>query len=286
MARTASVALVAAVAAMGCDRRPQAVLVCHNANCAHATDPFRDATLAALDDSLALTYLDRPAFDGIELDTVWDAGSGRCRFAHDFEHATDATGAEAADRVAAYLAGAGAGDGVSWSGDRFFVKIELKDTVSATGAPHSSADLAAHYACALDMYGRIATAAVAGGHELEIGFESQADLVRGLVAHPGWPGKEPQAGVHVRLISNARYGGIRPDDLTALRGNLADGIDILSFHASRIPDGEQQSYLALDVTVMLWMLDAALETFYAMEAYQPAYVVTNEAILFRRWMEE
>ena len=60
------------------------------------------------------------------------------------------------------------------------------------------------------MYTRIVTAAVANNRELVIAFESTAVLVRGLTSHPSWPGKEPQDGVHVRLIANVETKGLRP----------------------------------------------------------------------------
>jgi hypothetical protein len=61
---------------------------------------------------------------------------------------------------------------------------------------------------------------------------------------------------------------------------------VLAFHSTRLPDGQQQAYEALDVDLLLWMLDASLETFYAAEVYHPAYVNTSEAVLLRRWMED
>ena len=276
---------IALLAVTACDRRPPAIILCHNANCAGGTNPFEDANLTSLDRSLGMRYRGKPAASGMELDTVWDAANSRCLFAHDFEHATGALGSEAADRVATYLARPT--DFVSWEGSSYFVKIELKDTVSASGDFHTADDLARHYDCVFDMYTRIAAAAVANHRELEIAFESTAELVRGLTSHPSWPGKEPQRGVHVRLIANVETPGLRPEDLASLRGNSArDGLDILSFHASRIPDGILQSYLALEVRVMIWMLDTQPETYYAIEAFQPDYIDTNEAVLIRRWLED
>ncbi len=283
---TIRLAVIAVLGLVGCfDRRPAGLIVCHNANCATGTDPFQDANLASLDRSLALKYRDRPAADGMELDTVWDAAGGRCLFAHDFEHQTGALGSEAADRVAAYLAQPT--DFVSWDGSNYFVKIELKDTVSAAGARHTPEELVKHYDCVFDMYARITAAAVANRRDLVIAFESTVTLVRGLPSHPMWPGKEPLVGVHVRLIANVESPGLQPEDLASLRGDSSrDGLDILSFHASRIPDALQQAYLALDVQVMIWMLDTALETFDVIQAFEPNYIDTNEAVLLRRWLED
>lgn len=271
--------------AAACDRRPQAVLMCHNSNCAHATDPSADDTLASLDDSLALTYLGRPPIDGVEIDTVWDAERALCLFAHDFEKSVDELAMEAVDHVTEHMLGAGA---ITWDGDAFRVKIESKAAVTPGGAAHSAEDLAAHQACVLDMIDRLMEAAAAGDRELEILLEAEdIDFVRSLTAHPRWPGKHPGEGVAIRLEANVKSAGLTPDDLVSLTGgDKEDGIDVLAFHSTRFPDGQQQAYEALGVDLMLWMLDASLETLYAAEVYHPEYVNTSEAELLRRWMED
>jgi hypothetical protein len=271
--------------AVGCDRRPQAILMCHNSNCAHATDPVADDTLASLDDSLALEYQGRPAIDGVEIDTVWDAAASRCLFAHDFDKDRVETAMEATERVALHLLRTGP---VAWEGNRYHVKIESKGTVTADGDVHSAEDLAAHHACVLDMMDRLMEAALAGERELDILIEAEkVEFVRTLTAHPRWPGKQPAPAVRVRLVANVKSSGLMPSDLVSLTGgDQPDGIDVLAFHSTRFPDGQQQAYEALEVDLMLWMLDTTLETFYAAEVYHPAYVNTSEAVLLRRWMED
>jgi hypothetical protein len=271
--------------AVGCDRRPQAILMCHNSNCAHATDPVADDTLASLDDSLALEYQGRPAIDGVEIDTVWDAAASRCLFAHDFDKDRVETAMEATERVALHLLRTGP---VAWEGNRYHVKIESKGTVTADGDVHSAEDLAAPHACVLDMMDRLMEAALAGERELDILIEAEkVEFVRTLTAHPRWPGKQPAPAVRVRLVANVKSSGLMPSDLVSLTGgDQPDGIDVLAFHSTRFPDGQQQAYEALEVDLMLWMLDTTLETFYAAEVYHPAYVNTSEAVLLRRWMED
>ncbi len=273
--------------AAGCVDEPSAtVIVCHNANCAHATDPFGDDTLDKLEDSLALTYRGHPAFDGIELDSMWDRQRSACIFAHDFAHVADPPmlATEAADHVATHLREA---EEVSWNGERFFVKIELKNEVLAEGTGHTDEELAAHLDCALDMRDRIIAAARARGVELEFGFDSEViPFLRAIAAHPRWLGKHPYPGVELRLISNVGAVGLEPTDLASIRApGMGDGIDILSFHATRTPNAVAKEYADLGATLMLWMLDAAPETFGAAEAYEPPYIVTNEVVLFRRWEE-
>jgi hypothetical protein len=259
--------------------------VCHNANCAHATDPDQDSTLASLDDSLALEYLGRPAIDGIELDVVWDRVGARCVFAHDLEHPDPASALDAADRVATYLRGPR--EDVSWLGGAFFVKLETKGVVTAENDEITEDEIPLLHACLFDMYDRIKAAAVESGHPLELAFESSAPLVRGIESDVRWPGKEPETGVHVRLIANVQSPGLKPSDLASLRGDTSsDGIDILAYHFNRSPDGVGASFLVLEVKRMMWMLDVTIETFYAIDSYEPHYIVTNEAVVIRRWMEE
>jgi hypothetical protein len=276
--------------ASGClmppEERPQALIVCHNANCARATDPSMDDKLATLEESLSLEYRGRPAIDGVEIDTMWDRSRSACIFAHDLEHALDPRelALQAADRVVAHLR---RDDDVSWTGDQFFIKIELKPQVTVDGLPHAPEELAAHIDCVFEMADRIIAAAIETGRELELGFDSEVvALLRAVAAHPRWAGKNPYPNVHLRLISSVHAIGLEPHDLRSLTAHAHDGIDTLSFHATRTPTGVVDDYASLGVELMLWMLDAAPETLSAMHRYEPRYVVTSEAIFFRRWEEQ
>ncbi|MBA3397865.1 MAG: hypothetical protein H0T89_34900 [Deltaproteobacteria bacterium] len=267
--------------------RPQATLVCHNANCAGATEPTADNTLAALDASLALQYRGRPAIDGMEVDTLWDRSRSTCIFAHHFGQLAGppALGMDAAERVATHLLQSGP---VSWSGDRFFIKIELKAEVLIDGTSHSDEEVGHHLACVFDMADRIIAAARQNSIALELGFDSEkVSLLRAITKHARWPGKEPFEDVSLRLIANVASQGLEPTDLPSLQGDsTSEGVDVLAFHATRIPTKVVDDYAALGATLMLWMQDAAPETLDAMRTYEPRYVVTNEATLFRRWGEQ
>jgi len=281
--RTAAALL--ALSAAACDPRPQAILMCHNSNCAHATDPGADDTMDALEASLALEYRDRPAIDGIELDILWAADSGTCVFAHDFNGTTAVSGMEAAQRVAEHIQRPQ--ELISWIGNEFYAKIEIKSAVNADGDAHTAAQLQAHLQCAIDMAEVMSEAAIARGRELEVIFEAEeVAFLRELAVHPSWPGKSPADDVGYRFGANVKLPGLRPQDLESLGpGTTDDGIDVLAFHSTRFPDGQQQAYDALDVDLLLWMLDTSLETMHAAQIYQPRYINTGEALVIRRWME-
>lgn len=284
-----AIAALGTVGATGCmppADRPQVQVICHNANCARATDPFADDTLATLDESLALEYRGRPAIDGIELDTLWDRESGTCQFAHDLANAKGERGMDAANRVAAHLRRSGP---ASWAGDTFFVKIEMKSEVTLAGDPQTPDDLAAHLECSFDMADAIIAAAIESNRQLELGFDSElVATLRQVVRHPRWPGKTPYPGIHLQLLSNVHAVGLEPTDLVSLTsaGDTHDGIDTLAFHATRVPTTLVDDYAELGVELMLWMLDVAPETLHAIRRYEPRYVNTSEALLLRRWGEQ
>jgi hypothetical protein len=166
MTRLAAVLLAAVlVAAAGCiDRVGDALVICHNANCTQAASIAGDDSLPALDASLALrTANGRAVFDGVEIDSVWDRGVGRCVFSHGPDpRAADL--AAAARRVAAYVAGAPAD--VAGHGGVFYMKIELKADVGG-GASHTPDETAAHVAC-VTAAARAVVAAGAASHNVVV----------------------------------------------------------------------------------------------------------------------
>ena len=287
MAGWIGIAAAGLVACVVPDERPEAQVICHNANCAHATNPSADDTLRMLDDSLALTYRGRSVIDGVEIDTLWDRRRSLCIFAHDLAAAPSVPelGIEAAERTARHLSDS---ESVSWSGDRFFVKIELKNEVLADGTPHTDAEVDLHINCVFDMAEVIIAAARARGIALELGFDSEVvALLRAVAQHPRWPGKLPYDDVRLLLITAVGNPGLEVADLESLRTPaVGNGIDVLGFHATRTPNAVVRSYVDLGAELMIWMLDAAPETLGAVQAYEPQYIVTNEAMLFRRWQEQ
>src|SRR4051812_41589495 len=110
--------LVVALAA--CDR-PDAIVICHNANCAEPADPAHDDTIAAMRESLALELDGRPVIDGIEVDTFWRGADDVCLYAHDLDH--DTTPAlEPATELATYFARPGP---ITYADAPFHVLLEL-----------------------------------------------------------------------------------------------------------------------------------------------------------------
>jgi len=275
-------AAIALCAATGCDR-PNPIVICHNANCAGPVDLSRDDTLPALRESLALTYDGRPAIDGVEIDLVWDAASARCVFAHD-PPASDASppGAEETTHVLVdYLEGPGE---VSWNGDCFYVKIELKGAVARNGRGHTPSERDLHADCVLEQLALLDDAAARTGRAVEVIFDS-ADpaLLDALRARPTWPPQLASDRVRVRLAAD--FGAPAPfgSDTQPLRG-FAD-IDIVEIHPSWLTDAAYQAYVSLGVDLNIWMFSATTETFAAIERFDPEYIGTGEVPLLRRWLE-
>jgi hypothetical protein len=261
-----------------CDR-PSVRVICHNSNCVEPTDPHSDDTIPALEKSLALQLHGKPAIDGTEIDVFWRAADDACLFAHDLESETHSPITEAADVLAAHFATAPV---LTASGEPFRVFIELKAHVAAEKTVrHTPAQRAQHVACVWGIYDTIANAAVANGREIEIVFSSfSPDLLRDLVA-------QAPASLPVPYLLDAFYGVPRPlDSETRPLGDYAGlPIDIVEIHPQWIHDAQFEGLLSQDVEVMFWMFSATVETFAAIEQYEPAMVVTSEANLMRRWLE-
>src|SRR5688500_4616522 len=150
----------------GCSR-PDALVICHNANCAEPADPADDDTIAALRDSLALELAGAPVIDGMEIDTFFRASDDTCLYAHDLDR--DQTPAvEPANELAAYFARTGP----IAAGDQFHVLLELKSHVSADKLDrHTPEQANAHAACAWQLYEILADAAIANQRDVIVTFE-------------------------------------------------------------------------------------------------------------------
>ena len=257
-------------------------MICHNANCAGPTDPARDDSLEALEESLALELDGRPIIDGIELDTLWSRAEGRCLFAHDFDAVARAgrvpSVAEAAERVAAYLRELVE---PSWSGRRFVLFLELKGAVGANGERHSPREVAAHVACVLDA---LATVESAARHlSLQVVLTSlDPALIAAVTAHASWRGKrggpddpvEVGLGIDVNVIE-----GGRPDQIAEL------GVDLVEVHVDFTSPELYDALAAHGVDVCIWMFSATTATLDAIRRVGPRYVLTSEAPLIRRWLQ-
>lgn len=276
--RATELAAVAALAAAlaACDR-PRSLLICHNANCAEPADPERDDTLDALRESLTLERDGLPVFDGIELDTFFRAADRTCLYAHDLDR--DQTPAlEPTAVVADYFAR----PGPIGHGDTFYVAVELKSHVSADKTDvHDAEELALHAACAWEVYGAIAAAAVAHQRDVVMIFEAfNPDLLRAVIA------ATPPA-----LPIPVEYSAIQgvPPPLDNQNRSLADyrglPLSYVEFHDQWILDGQYEAVRSLGAELAMFMFSATAETFAVLEQYRPRLIYSSEATLLRRWLD-
>jgi hypothetical protein len=268
------------VALGGCENaRPESLVICHNANCVEPTDPEADDTLAALEESLALTYGGRPLLDGVEIDSFWKGDEDLCLFAHDLDNAERVPAEDAASALAEYIARPGP---LTYSGRPFQIFIELKGSVGISESEkHSPAQRALHAGCAWGMYDIIATAATAEGQDVEVVFTSFEPAL--LVAMRQL---EPPA-----LAIRARFGGIQgiPLPLDGQTDSLDDyagsGIDLVEVHPSWMLDGQLEAIQSAELELVFWMFEATVEIFAAIDHYEPTMIETSEARLMRGWLE-
>jgi hypothetical protein len=268
-------AVVAVLAA--CDR-PDALVICHNANCAEPANPAEDDTIAAMRESLALELGGGPVIDGIEVDTFFRASDNACLYAHDLDR--DQTPAvDAADELAAHFARGGP---ITFSGQPFHVLLELKSHVSADKSDrHTPEQAIAHAACAWQLYGILATAATANQRDVVVIFEAfNPDLLRVVIA-------QTPAATPIPIRYGAVQGIPAPLDNQTYPLDAYTGvpIEIVEFHAQWILDAQYEAVRSLGLDLAVFMFSATSETFDVILQYEPAIVVTNEARLVRRWLE-
>lgn len=261
--RTAcSLAVLAALAA--CDR-PQPGIVCHNANCINP-DITRDDTPEAMRNSFALDVL-----DGMEWDTFWYAATNTCLFAHDLDHDTTIPARVAAEIVAENLAA---------EPRPFTIIIDVKPHVgSSFDDRHTPEQLAAHVACALESAELVADAAA--GQPLTIAFNSAGpELLAALSVDPRYAALGQRPAVETMLVADifAPYADIVPrfSDFTV----PLDGIE---YHPDFLTRPEYELYTSYGLDLIQWSFVATPEAFDAIERYEPRFVITNEAVLMRRW---
>ncbi len=266
----------ALVAAAACSR-PDPLVLCHNANCTGKLVVHRDDTLDALRNSLKVDVDGRPAWDGIEIDTVWHGAQERCTFAHQVrDKAPDA--AEAAALIADHILTA---DTPSWNGSLFILKLELKPVVGPDLEQHDGTQERLHAECALDVAGAVLDAAAAAGVDVEVIADSSDDgLLREVARRPRW------LDIPRRRLS-ADFGAPRPftPDTPKLSDFAGVPLDVIEFHPGWLTDAAVEAFRSLDVDVVLWMFSATPELFAAIRTYDPEYVNTGEAELMRRWIE-
>jgi hypothetical protein len=275
--RAATSLLVVLASAAGCDR-PKTVLVCHNANCAEPTDPARDDTIPAMRESLELEFAGLPVIDGMEIDTFWRGSDDTCIFAHDLDNTDNVPADEPAKVLAEYFARTGP---ITFADVPFEVSIELKPDVDAAGTAHSAAQAAMHAQCAWQLYAILDDAAAMNARTINVTFGSFApDLLRATIdATPATTRSPHRYGT---------YEGIPPplDPDTRPLGDYAGlPIEVVEFHTEWILDAQYEAVRSAHEDVAFFMFSLTDESFYTIEQYEPVYVTTSEARLFRRWLQ-
>lgn len=262
-----------------CDR-PRPLVVCHNANCV-APDVSRDDTLGALAESLALTYDGAPVIDGVEIDTFWFGAGDRCLFAHDLDGDTSTAASVAAQQIADHLATTSR---VSWNGERFYTFIELKGFVGESfDDRHTAAQREMHAECALDALDVVLAGARSGGHPITVGFISiEPRLLEALTTRARWPAYAAQPDLDVMLVGDifAPFNAIVP--------TIADykvPLDAVEFHPRHLNTQHREAYRALGLELVQWSFVTTTESFRSIERWEPRFVLSSEAGLLRRWIE-
>lgn len=268
------------VAASGCDNpRPDSLVICHNANCVEPTDPEADDTLAALDESLSLTFQGRPLLDGVEIDTFWKGDEDICLYAHDLENAERVPAEEVALALADHFATPGP---LTYSDRPFQIFIELKGFVGISESDkHSPAQRDLHAACAWSVYQVIADAAIDEDREVEVVFTSfePALLVALRRQEPAAPAIRVRFGA-IQGIPVPLDGQTDPLDTYS-----ESGIELVEMHPVWMLDGQYEAIQSADLELVFWMFEATAEIFAAIDRYEPAMIETSEARLMRGWLE-
>ncbi len=270
--------VVAALTIAACDR-PSTLLICHNGNCNEPTDPELDDTIDALNESLALEFDGKPLIDGIELDSFWRGEDAVCLYAHDLDTEQQTPATAPATELAVHFARPGA---LTFSGGPLHVSLELKAHVAASKtARHTPEQRYLHALCAWDIYRIISDGAVANAREVEIVFSSfEPKLLAEVMA-------TAPASTPTPYRFGAIFGIPAPlDSQTQPLGAYAGiPIDLVEIHAQWIHDAQVEGIRSTGAEMVLWMFSATVETFGAIEQYEPSMVVTSEARLMRRWLE-
>lgn len=286
--RIALVSTVFLIALAGCHERPAALLVCHNSNCTGPADPARDDSIEALKASLALRTADgRPMIDGVEVDTFWSSAEKKCLYAHDLEegHVADLPPPSVAiDEIVKHLE---TSTQATFRAERFHVFLELKpETTPPPKAMHTPEEAGLHADCVLALVGTLDEAARRTGKKVEVTITSfENELLEALPTRPGWKGKKDGEPLQVR------FGGIQgvPPPLSGTSRPLATytvALDVVEAHPHWLQNAALEAYRSMGVAIGLWMFSATAETFDAIDRFQPDFVVTSEAPLVRRWLDD
>jgi hypothetical protein len=247
-------------------QRDGAVILCMNSNCVTPIDVSLDNTMPALRESLQLEWHGRPAFDGIEIDTVWDAVTSRCLFTYLFDTTSNAVEAhEAVAAIAEHVRTAP-------TDTPFYFKIQGKFRVAPDGRDPTPEELAAHTDCDLSLADVVETAAHDVNRPMTTMFGEEPAQLAVLVQRPGWSieGRErrlvfkidetPVGDAHASMIAI---------DATGVRGtDYATAAELES----------------RGIAVQLWSRHLTPEVMHAIEAIQPTIFDTNDVLTARLWL--
>jgi hypothetical protein len=254
-----------AIASIGCSVSGESILICHNANCAPGATVTGDDKLDSLRASLALRMPDGSvAFDGIELDSVWDRALGHCTFTHAPELAAPDFG-EAIELVAAHVRDSppnAAARGV------FYLKIELKIDVGE-GHSHTPLEVADHVACVT----RAAQAVIATGaasQNLVISIFDADDPSLLAAFDPGAFGATPGTSC---LFETGWSASLPPGFVTQILT-----LNWYDYRRSQALDlnariGESRGWDRGGLAI--WARSPSLQELYAMLVLHPAYLTLN-----------
>lgn len=261
--------LVSAIlAASGClSPSHDALLICHNANCAASSTVSGDDLLPSLDASLALrTAEGRVVFDGIELDSVWNRAQKRCTFAHGPDPGA-ADFATAAQRVVTHVASAP--PGAAGYGSVLYFKIELKVDVG-DGASHTPEERAAHIAC-VTAAAHDAIRAGAASHNIVVPIFDSDDPTLLAAIDPAPFGGGPSGGCLFETDADvALPPGFAPQIFTLAWFDLSDDAAAsLRTPALRTETGRNDHGLAV------WARSPSPQDIYAMLLHDPRFLVVN-----------
>jgi hypothetical protein len=217
----------------------------------------------------------------MEWDLFWYGSESRCLFAHDLVHDTSTPWNVPADFIADYLATHAR---ASWSGDRFYVFLDLKPHVGPSYSDsHTPEQLLQHAECALDTVDRLVAGARAGGHALTIGFTSAKPALLEVVStSPRFAQLQEQPDLEIMLVGDifAPYAGVVP--------KLEDfqvRLNAVEYHPDFMTLEHRETYRARGMDLVQWSFTATTEAFDAIERWEPRFTITNEAMLLRRWTQ-
>ncbi len=261
-----------------CDR-PTVAVICHNANCVEPTNPEADDTLPAMRESLALQIGGKPAIDALEIDSFWRGTDDTCLLAHDLVVPSNTLITEAATLIAEHITTA---PELTRSGGPFRIYLELKTkTDPAESVFHTSEQRMLHADCAWGVYDTIADAAMVSGQNVEVVFSSfSPDLLRQVIART-----PPTTPIPYKL--DTFFGIPKPlnSETSPLDKFAGIPLDIVEIHPQWIHDAQYEGLRSLGVEIVFWTFSASVETFAAIEQYEPVAVGTSEAQLLVRWLE-